>query len=39
VDEADLHNGVKRLQEVRAAGGISFDQFLKGPLDDLFEDE
>ena len=38
VDEADLHDGVKRLQEVRATSGVSFEQFLKGPLDHLFED-
>ena len=38
VDEADLHDGVKRLQEVRATSGTSFEQFLKEPLDHLFED-
>ena len=38
VDEADLHDGVQRLQEARQASGMRFELFLKGPLDALFED-
>lgn len=39
VGEADLHDGVEKLQEARAASGVRFELFLKGPLDALFEDE
>lgn len=38
VDEADLLDGVQRLQEARAASGVRFEYYLKGPLDALFED-
>ena len=38
VDEADLHDGVQKLQEARPASGVRFEYYLKGPLDALFED-
>ncbi len=38
VDEADLHDGVQKLQEARAASGVRYEYYLKGPLDALFEE-
>ncbi len=29
VDEADLHDGVQKLQEVRAASGVRFEYYLQ----------
>ena len=38
VDENDLHDGINRLQEAKKASGIAFENYLKGPIDALFED-
>lgn len=38
VDEADLHDGVQKLQKARAASGVRFEYYLKGPLDSLFQE-
>jgi integrase len=38
VDENDLHDGMNRLQEMKKGNGVRFENFLKGPLDDLFGD-
>ena len=38
VDEHDLHDGMNRLEAVKREQGISFENFLRGPLDCLFGD-
>lgn len=37
VDEADLHDGVQKLQEARAASSVRFEHHVKA-LDALFEE-